>query len=56
VIWLRPQRLADISPPPHYDCPTYRTSDRRGTLATTGHSTNFLMNVGAGHAGRGRRV
>ncbi|KAF5843851.1 dynein, axonemal, heavy chain 1, partial [Dunaliella salina] len=45
IIWLRPQQLADIHPPPHYDCPVYRTTDRRGTLATTGHSTNFLMMV-----------
>ncbi|GLC47993.1 hypothetical protein PLESTB_000047400 [Pleodorina starrii] len=45
VMWLRPRPAEQRHDYPHYDCPLYRTADRRGVLATTGHSTNFVMFV-----------
>jgi len=45
VLWLRPKQTQDFVEFDHYNCPVYRTGERRGTLATTGHSTNFLMYI-----------
>jgi dynein heavy chain len=52
VMWFRPRQTADgaaggaaAALQQHYSCPMYRTADRRGVLATTGHSTNFVMFV-----------
>lgn len=44
-LWLRPKRVDKLGQYPHYSCPLYRTAERKGVLATTGHSTNFVMFV-----------
>ncbi|BFI29560.1 dynein axonemal heavy chain [Marchantia polymorpha subsp. ruderalis] len=45
IIWMIPNEVIKFKSFPHYMCPMYKTSDRRGILSTTGHSTNFVMEV-----------
>jgi dynein heavy chain len=54
-IWLKP---CEIDKDEHdykmlYQCPIYKTSERKGVLSTSGHSSNFIMYLGIPHSGKG---
>lgn len=45
-IWLLPtEDKKDYPLDKYYNCPCYKTSIRRGTLSTTGHSTNYVLSI-----------
>ena len=43
MMWFQPMEIEKIPQVQHYNCPLYKESARRGVLATTGHSSNFVM-------------
>jgi len=45
MVWFRPCKVSEFSKAKTYDCPIYKTSVRKGTLMTTGHSTNFVLKL-----------
>ncbi|XP_055507859.1 dynein axonemal heavy chain 3 [Leucoraja erinacea] len=45
IIWLKPGISAKFLHENIYFCPVYKTSARRGTLSTTGHSTNYVLSI-----------
>jgi dynein heavy chain, axonemal len=44
LIWFIPTEATDKNPN-DYSMPVYKTTNRAGTLSTTGSSTNFIISV-----------
>ena len=46
MMQLLPVKDREVPTSGIYNCPLYKVASRRGTLSTTGHSTNFVMFMG----------
>ncbi|KYK63964.1 putative dynein heavy chain 2 [Toxoplasma gondii TgCatPRC2] len=45
VVWLLPTPERAPSTTRMYKCPIYKVPSRKGTLSTTGHSTNYVISI-----------
>eukprot|EP00937_MAST-01D_sp_MAST-1D-sp2_P001492 g1492.t1 len=45
LVLLDPMKKEEFTTEGCYNCPVYKTSERRGILSTTGHSTNFVVSL-----------
>jgi len=45
MVHFIPAQVSEFKQYNNYNCPLYKTAERRGILSTTGHSTNFVMDI-----------
>lgn len=45
MCWFIPKKNRKEPESGVYNCPVYKVLSRSGTLSTTGHSTNYVMNM-----------
>uniref|UniRef100_A0A2S2NH01 Dynein heavy chain 12, axonemal n=1 Tax=Schizaphis graminum TaxID=13262 RepID=A0A2S2NH01_SCHGA len=45
LVWFIPMRKNKLEDKNRYVCPVYKTSERKGILSTTGHSTNYVLPI-----------